>query len=317
MLAQFFFGMFFVIAVSMKKIILPLLLLPLISIGQTFSGQKVGASIGLLLNIGTHVNSVGVSFKANYHDFFYQLNAGTTMTFNLTSYGDRKKFWETRSYLGLILLAGKKQLLPDFQLDGLLHNTVYNYGIGYNYCWYYDNAGTSQRSAGWGMHLKNLAILFENDVFAGQAKDRFRTGHLAFSYRKQDLKFTSGLYLWTGETANSVWQHLSMNYCPSGFRILEDLPYGKSSHGIIYGGISYNIGFGQIAQMRIGIDSEQIRHGFQNRLTHDLLFLPKKIERNTPHYPRLDENGCPVFEKSLIRKNKFYLQFGANENWSN
>lgn len=317
LLEIFRFGMFFDIFVGMKKLIAFLLFVPSLSFGQTFSNQNFGASVGLLFNVGSHVNSVGINFNTYYHDYFYQVNAGTTFTINETSYGARKKFWESRSSLGLILLAGRKQLTPDFQLNGLMHNTSFNYGVGYNYVWYYDNAKTSQRSGGWGLHLKNFSMLFENDVFGGQAKDRFRTGHLTANYRYKDFKFTTGLYIWTGETANSVWQKVPLDKCPSGYRLLEELPYGKTSHGILYGALSYHPGFGQNLHMRLGVDSEQIRHGFQNRLTHDLILLPKRIERNTPHYPRLDENGCAVFDETKVRKSKFYFQQGMNENWSN
>jgi hypothetical protein len=252
-----------------------------------------------------------------YHDYFYQINAGSTFTINLTNYGKRKNFWESRNSLGLILLGGKKEMTPDFQLNGLLHNSTYNYGLGYNYIWYFDNAKTSQLSGGWAVHLKSFSLLLENDIFGGQGKDRFRTGHITMNYRLKDFKFTTGLNIWTGETANSIWNKEGFDKCPSGYRELENLPYGKTSHGIVYGGISYNLGYGQYTTMRIGVDSEKIRHAFQNRLMHDLIFLPKKIERKTPHYPRLDDFGCPVFEDSLVRKSKFYCQLGTNENWSN
>jgi hypothetical protein len=49
---------------------------------------------------------------------------------------------------------------------------------------------------------------------------------------------------------------------------------------------------------------------------HDLVFLPKKIERNTPHYPRVDSHGCTTFDPELRRKDRIYLQLGINNNWS-
>lgn len=294
-----------------------LTLFPLLTIGQTFNGEKFGATVGVIFNIGTHVNNIGLSVNTFYRDYFYQINIGTSLTYNLTSYGVRKKFWESRNTAGLVLLAGKREVTPDFQLNGLMHNTSYNYGIAYNYIWYIDNAGTSQLSGGWGIHLKDFSLLLENDVFGGQAKDRFRTGHMTFNYRYNSFKFTAGLYIWTGETANSLWEKVDMDQCPSGFRILEDLPYGRTSHGILYGGVAYKLVYGQFANFRIGTDSEKLRHAIQNRFMHDLIFLPKKIERNTPHYPRLDEHGCAVFEDSLTRKSKFYTILGLNENWSN
>ena len=274
-------------------------------------------SVGLLLNVGTHVNTIGISLNSYYQDFFYQVNAGSSFTYNLTGYGNRKNFWESRNSLGLLLLGGKKEMKPDFQLNGLLHNSAFNYGIGYNYIWYFDNVKTSQLSGGWGVHVKSFSLLLENDIFGGQGKDRFRTGHVTMNYRLNDFKITTGLNIWTGETANSEWQKSSLDKCPSGYRELDNLLYGKTSHGILYGGLSYNLGYGQFTTMRIGIDSENIRHAFQNRLMHDLIFLPKRIERKTPHYPRLDEFGCPVFEGSLVRQSKFYYQQGLNENWSN
>lgn len=309
--------MFFDIFVEVKKIVLILLLITFSARSQTVRNDNFGVSIGYVFNFGTHSNRMGILLNGFYHDHFYQVNAGTILTLNLNGYGGRKRFWETRNHVGIILLAGKREMLPDSQLDGLLHNSSYNYGIGYNYLWYFDNAGTTQRSGGWSLHVKKFSMLFENDVFGGQAKDRFRTGHLAFTYRYDKFKFSTGLYIWTGETASSVWQKVPLDKCPSGFRILEDLPYGRFSHGILYGGATYDLGLGQYLHARIGLDSEHIRHGFQNRLIHDLLFLPPNIERNTPHYPRLDENGCAVFEKDSVRQDRLYLQFGANENWSN
>ncbi|MEY3235955.1 MAG: hypothetical protein RI883_56 [Bacteroidota bacterium] len=301
----------------MKKIFLLLFLIPLYSFGQTFKADKFGLSVGLLINVGTHVNNIGISLNSYYQDHFYQINAGSTITFNKTSYGKRKNFWESRNSLGLLILGGKKEMLPDFQLNSLLHNSTSNYGLGYNYIWYFDNIKTSQLSGGWGIHLKSFSLLLENDIFGGQGKDRFRTGHITMNYRMKDFKVTAGLNIWTGETANSTWNKGTFDKCPSGYRELENLPYGKTSHGILYGGLTYNLGYGQFTSMRIGVDSEKIRHSFQNRMMHDLIFLPKQIERKTPHYPRLDEFGCPVFEDSSVRKSKFYYQHGINENWSN
>jgi hypothetical protein len=315
---KFLFGMFFVKFAPMRFIWLLLFILPFQFSAQTFRGEHFGCTVGAVLTFGTHVNSIGLSLNGYYTNYFAQVNIGSSVRFNGNSYGKRKMFVENRNSLGLILLGGKKQQMEDFELDGLFHNTKYNYGLAYNYLWYFDNAGTSQRSGGWGVHLKKFSLLLENDVFGGQAKDRFRTGHLAFHYRfDENMKFNAGMYFWTGETANSIWQKIPMEQCPSGFRVLEDLPYGMTSHGIAYGGIQYRLPYGQTIGAKMGIDSEHLRHAFQNRLSHDLVFLPKKMKRNTPHYPRLDEHGCPTFEKEMVRKNRFYFQANANEHWSN
>ncbi len=284
---------------------------------QFVSEPRMGVNASLILNFGSHVNSIGVNLKAYYQDYFFQLNTGSSITRNITSYGSRKHFWESRSVLGLILLGGERSNTIDFQLDGLNHQSPYNYGVGYNYLWYYDNAGTSQLSGGWSLHLKKFALYMENDVFGGQAKDRYRSGHFAVNYRYEDFKFGTGFYIWTGETDGAVWERIPSIDCPYGFKILEDNPFGKTSHGILYSSVFYNGPYGQNVFLKLGVDDENIRNFVQNRLIHDLIWLPKGIERKTPHYPRLDSLGCPVFFKEEARKPKVYFQTGSGDNWSN
>lgn len=301
----------------MKFLIVIFTLISTFGFGQNYVIDHFGGSLGIVFNVGSHVNSIGLNAKGYYTDHFYQINGSSTIYLNYSSYGGRRKFIETRNAVGAILLAGKKERDIDFQLDGLNHNTSYNLGVGFNYIFYHDNAGTSQKSGGFALHVKEFSIYHENDVFGGLSKDRFRTAHLFLSYQYKDFKLGTGVNLWTGETKNAPWQRLSFDKCPNGFRLLEDLPYGRTSHGIFYGSVQFNGPFNQITQLKIGVDSESIRHGFQNRLIHDLLFLPKKIKRTTPHYPRLDAYGCPVFDKESARANKLYLQWGLNDNWAN
>ena len=301
----------------MLKILGILLLCPTLTFSQDYFKNHFGGTAGLVLNFGTHINAIGLNLKGYYTDHFFQVNASSTVYFYEKGLGERKSYWESRNAVGLVLLAGKRQMDVDFQLDGLNHQTPYNYGLGFNYLMYFDNAGTSQFSGGFSGHIRNFSMYYENDVFGGRAKDRFRTGQFYFSYRSGRFKAGIGMSIWTGETRGVVKQNVTSDKMPGGFKILEDLPYGKTSHGILYGSFVYNLGMGQTVHLKAGIDSEHIRHGIQNRLIHDLLFLPKKIKRKTPHYPRLDEFGCPVFEKEDVRKSKLYLQFGTNDNWSN
>jgi hypothetical protein len=288
--------------------------------------QQIGGKIGLVLNLGTHVNAIGINSMIFHCNNFYQLNLGIQTKYNFSSYGKRNFFAESRLAFGGLLLAGKKNNIIDFDIHPLNHNSLYQYALGYNYLWYFDELETSQNSGAWALHLNRFSILFENDVFGGQAKDRFRTGVLQFSYRFQDIKYFTNLYIWTGETRNSIWIKEKSSSCPNGYRSLENLPYGKTSHGILNVGMMINSNFMQLQNriftngnysLKIGLDSEHIRHFFQNKLTHDLILFPKKFKRNTPHYPRLDQNGLPVFEKDKVRKNKIYFQTSLNDTWSN
>lgn len=298
-------------------IFLPALLWASLLTAQFKSTPHFGFQGGMVINIGTHINTFGAVANFYYSDFFYQWNLNSQLKFNFKSYGGRKMFWENRNAFGLVLLAGKRNLTPDFQLEGLNHQTDFSKGVAYNYIWYFDQAGTSQRSGAWAIHINYFSLAFENDVFAGQAKDRFRTGILQANYRYQEWKYFGNLYLWTGETRNSVWDRTPMPGCPNGFRMLDKLPYGKTSHGILSFGASRHLIYNQVVSLKTGFDSEQVRHIVQNRFAHDLIFLPKGIERNTPHYPRLDQNGMPVFNRKEIRKTLFFLEASMNEVWSN
>lgn len=295
------------------------LLLPVVSRSQHYFSDHFGGTLGLTLHFGSHVNAAGLNLKVYYTDYFFQVNAGTSLTFHSLSYGNRRKYIENRSAFGLMLLGGKKQMPVDFQLDGLNHQTAYNLGIGYNYVLYRDNAGTSQNSGGIAFHIRHISVYHENDFLAGQGKDRFRTAHFFISYRNDFYRTGAGILLWTGETAGARRENIQSAKAPNGFKILEDLPYGKTSHGIFYGSFRAGLPFGQQVYMRLGIDSEHIRHAIQNRLIHDLAFIPgltKRTRRTTPHYPRLNSMGCPVFSKEGVRPDALYLQFGANSSWA-
>jgi len=283
---------------------------------QDYFKEHFGGRIGLVMAIGSHNISDGLNFNAFYHDHFYQFNAGSTVYFNEKSLGRRSRFVEARNALGVILLAGPKDKRVDWNYDALTHNTSSRYGIGYNYIFYNDNVGTSQNSGGFSIHLNQLSIYHENDVFAGQGKDRYRTGHLFLAYTWDSLRLGAGINLWTGETENTNWIRTCSPDTPYGYKLLEENQYGGTSHGIAYLRIDSKFPFGQIPHFQIGMDSEEIRHAFQNKLMHDLVFLPKKIERNTPHYPRVDSHGCATFDSELRRKDRIYLQLGINDNWS-
>jgi hypothetical protein len=283
---------------------------------QEYTNKTIGLKLGILANFGSHSNQIGVQLNTYLNYGFAQLNAGNTLTFSFTNLANRKYFVENRSSLGLLLLGGRKRMESDFMWDGLRHQTKYENAVGYNFLWYRDNSGTSQNSGGWTAQFSNFQVFFENDIFAGTGKDKYRTGHLMLGYRYKEFNFQFGTKLWTGETAGSDWRKIHLDNCPSGFRLLEDLPYGKTSHGIAYGGLAYKMPSGNYITSQLGIDSEQVRHLFQNRLSHDMILFPKKMERKTPHYPRLDDFGCPVFFKEDAKKDKIYFKMGLNSVWS-
>lgn len=293
------------------RFVLLMLFLPVTSFSQNYFRDHFGASLTFISSIGTHNTGVGLKLNTWYQDHFYQFTMSHSTRLFAFNLGDRRNYVDHKMSVGLLVLGGKKELQPDYFSDALSNKSIFNNSFGYAYMYYFDNRGTTQGSGAFMFGSKGFDFYIENDIFAGTGRDRFRTGSFAINYRYKNLKFTVGTRIWTGETRGAKWQELKGPDHPYGFKIIEDLPYGKTSNGIAYCGISYYINHGQWASLELGVDSENIRNFIQNRLIHDLIFLPKKIERATPHYPRLDEHGCPVFEKEDARKNRFYYQIGT------
>ena len=277
---------------------------------------NIGASLGLVLDFGTHERQLGLEINAYAQTYCVQLNTGTQFSFFLKGLGNRRRYMEERTYLSGVLLGGKRNLLPALGINSLNHNTNFSNSLTYSYLWYHDNVGTSQQSGAFGLQMRYLSIACENDIFAGQGKDRFRTGHLAFGYRYQQQVFQLGANIWTGETKGSIWKQGNVQDYPYGYRDLSQLPFGTTSHGIFYFSYKTYLPFQQQVKASIGIDSEEIRNVLQNKLAHNLPFLPKTMKRNTPNYLRLGPNGTPIYTKSERRKDLLFLQIGTNGDWS-
>lgn len=298
---------------SMRVIVILLFFGTFSAFGQNYFRDHFGGTIGLAMTIGSHNSNIGVNLNGYYTDFFYQVNLGTRITFYPNAFGGRKNYWESRSAAGVIIVGGREDREIDFELDGLNHQTNKNLGVGFNYLWYHDGSGTSQTSGGFGFHVHDFSMYHENDLFGGQGRDRFRTGQFHFSYRYQRHKFTAGIQLWTGESNSAPLIENGCDDCKSGYRDLRNTKFGKTSHGIFYVGWRQQHEYGQNSGVRIGLDSEHVRHIFQNKLIHDLGAF---INRPTPHYPMLDTNGNPTFNAALVRPSKLYFSIGANSGWA-
>lgn len=301
----------------MRKFIALVILVPLSLFGQSNFDLSYGVHLGLVANVGSHKTSLGLQFNTYVGIPYAQLNFASNVNLYAHSLGNRKKFIESRNALGVVLSAVKGKRYSNFEFDALNHQSLNKYGIGYNYILYHDNRGTSQHSGGFALHFNKVSIYHENDAFTGQAEDRFRTAIARISYTDSLFKYSIGMNLWTGDSRNAPLVSEKSPICLSGFKNLEDRPYGKTSHGILFGEVKMNGIYQQNPNIRLGIDAEGIRHFVQNRMFHDLIFMPKNYERKTPHYPTIDENGCYTLDKSKRRKPSPYIQLGLNDVWSN
>ena len=284
-------------------------LVSLISFSQSNFPISFGGQISAVIQIGTHQRSIGFELNGFAQYQFIQLNGSSRFQFYNLGLGKRRNFFENRTALGFVGYFGPKNQTLDWQLNFWSKHARNDYALSYASIWYFDNRKTSQRSGAFGFQLKKMSLYHENDAFAGIATDRFRTGNLFILWSDSLLKIGTGLQIWTGETTGVPKQYKPTIY-PKAFKDISSLPYGKTSHGIVYSEIQYRSIANQTFTFQIGMDSEEIRHVVQNKIFHDLPFLPKKYQNQTPHYPRLNSQGLPVFTKSEARKNKFYLELG-------
>ena len=217
--------------------------------------------------------------------------------------------FENKNSIGVVGLFGSLKNTSDYSYSCLQHQSLKKYGLAYSYIWYRDNKSTSQKSGAVGFHVNRLSILHENDFFSGFGKDRFRTGDITICLQDSLTKYISGIQLWTGETSGTRIKENKENKTKR-YKNLSDLPYGRTSNGIFFIGISNKIYLNNNLNIKLGLDSEQIRHLIQNKLLHDFPLLPKK--NKTPYYPRLDSNGLPTFNKENIKKARLYYSFELN-----
>lgn len=297
----------------MKRFLFLLSFFPLFLSGQQELREHWGVQLQLLATIGSHKTSVGVKLNSYVAFDYAQLNLGTAYRFHANNIGSRCGFGEWRHSVGLVGMFGRETNPVNFNWDGALHQSKRPYSLGYAHLWYVDKVGTTQRSGTWNLGVRRVDVQFENDMFAGQGKDRYRTGALQVSYRDEWQSLSLGLMIWTGESRFSVWDKTPRDYCPSGYRDLTPLAYGYQSHGVLYVSGQRRFLGGQVASLSVGADSEQIRHVFQNRLIHDLVILPKSVQRNTPHYPRLNANGENVFDRKSKRPDRLWFQTSIND----
>ena len=283
---------------------------------HTFFTQSIwpihlGGQISLLIQVGSHQRAIGVEFNGFAQYQFIQLNGASSFQFYNLGLGNRRNFLENRTALGLVGFFGPKNQSIDWQLASWTKQSANDYAISYSSIWYFDTKKTSQRTGAFGLQIKKMSFYHENDAFAGIATDRYRTGDLLIQWSDSLVKIGLGLQIWTGETTGVPKQFKPEKYSKP-FKDISSLPFGKTSHGIVFSQFQYRTFYNQTLSAEMGIDSEEVRHIFQNRIFHDLPFLPKKYQNQTPHYPRLNNEGFPVFSKNESKIDRFYFSLGSN-----
>jgi hypothetical protein len=300
----------------MKALFSFLFLYPFLLFGQESRFYSIGARVGITYSFGTHTNALGFCANTYFATNHIQFNVGGTITYNFTGLGVRRDFTESMVNTGLVVHGGKIINPISFEFNSLNHQTQSPYSLAYSYIWYFDGLNTRQRSGSWKVEIERISLTFENDLFGGQGKDRFRTGALLLSYRDSMQSVSLGVQLWTGETKGGRVFPESTNEFPNGYKDLSANYLGKTSHGIVFVGYTKKVALHVAPSFRLGVDSERVRHLFQNKISHNLCNLPFRRTHKSVYYPMLSKEGYPVLNHSQIRKSKPYFQYSLNEQTS-
>jgi hypothetical protein len=298
---------------------------------QNLTFDKVGGQIGLSCSIGTHTQRLGLIGRFFYNWQFLQLNLQSSFIYNYKSLGSCKKGWEMSIQPGIAGIWGKKNLQIERNpfIHPISNQSSKPYSIGYTYILYFDKLGTGQNSGAFGFQIQNFSFYFENDFLAFQSKDRYRTGAMAFFYRWKDWQFGLKQLTYTGDPYSKFCPWIDDKIFPSvsGYIDMSSAPHGDKSLGILALQVERNLPlndwlnlnrdypFNQYIGAEIGIDAEQIRNLFQNKLIHDSKILPMNWGKvKNPHIPMICEDGCPFtfHDGQKIKPAKLYFQGWAN-----
>ncbi len=281
-----------------------------------YRDQYIGLNAGLNISLGTHFQRVGVVLNAAYVNDHFQANAETRFYFSVRSLGPQKKHRECVTSLGILYGYGKQNSWYNPFYNSVSNQTGYKYAVGYSYNAYWNKIKTSQRTGIVALQFDRITIVSENDLLAPPSLDKFRTAGFLIQYQQDSLiQAAINLSMWTGKMGfqtPSADPHFRFGcYMDTVGSI-----YPNYSHGLMSGQFKYYLGYGQNAQANIGIDAEQVRNVVQNKIIHDMRFLPKSwIKHKNCHIPMLDETGNQYLylEEQKIRPAKFYFNVGGNE----
>ncbi len=269
-----------------------------------------GITLGATIYLGNKTDRIGIFVGAWIRYDFVQLNPGMRFYYNFKNLGPPDKYWEFDAYGGLLLAWGKRDSTDNPFVTNVSNQTMRRYGFAYSYNIYCDGIGTSQKTGTVAIHLNKVSIITENDLF-GDTKDRFRTASAAIQYRYENSIFGLAVILWTGEKGERV---TDTDYpARRGYKKLER--FGSYSHGILCLQAQQYLDYGQNVRIDAGIDAEQVRNVFQNKIIHDEIFLPKKwVKYPSSHVPMLDtENKMYLYQPGQkIRKPTPYFNVAAN-----
>jgi hypothetical protein len=276
--------------------------------------RNFGASVGAVIAIGNRFHRMGLVVHGYYFYKFVQVNAEVRVYHSLKNLGPKFEYNEAVTSLGAVIAYGNKQDYYNPFLNSVSNQTKHRYSVAYSYNAYFNKIKTKQSTGTIALQFGDISLIGENDIFAKPILDRFRTGALLLQYQYKNVFQTAiNCTMWTGKMGNSIRD--DKNFPAVGYMDTVSGIYTKYSHGLLSAQFKLNMGYGQNAQLNLGVDAEQVRNAVQNRLFHDLVFIPRKWYKPINcHIPMLDRDGNQYLYKKdqKIKKPEFYWSAFSN-----
>ena len=280
---------------------------------------NVGFNIGGVFAFGSHVQRLGLTFNFFYINDFIQANSELRFYQNMKNLGPNLRYAELTIAQGFVFGYGQKNRTTNPFINTVSNQTGYQYSIGYSYnAWFTPRKviRTTQQTGIISLQFEDISFITENDLLARPLLDRFRTGAFLIQYQKDSIvQVGVNCTLWTGKMGKSVRD--DSNYPAPGYMDSTGGVYTNYSHGLLSAQVKYHFVMGQIIQANIGADAEQIRNVVQNKIIHDVCWLPKSwFKRYNCHIPMIDLEGNQYLYRpeQKIKKAKPYWGISTNSN---
>ena len=270
--------------------------------------KNYGFNVGLVGAFGTHVQRFGISVQAyTVHDFM-QLNGSFRLYHNFKNLGPKKENLELHTALGFCLGFGDKTHSDNWFISPIGNQTGYRHSVAYSYQIWINAIQTSQVTGLLACQFNHVSVICENDLLAKPTLDRFRTGAFLIQYQSNYWQYAINCTMWTGKLGLGM-RNDSIFPAP-GYVNMDGSVYGHLSHGLLSAQVKYANEFGQYLQANAGIDAEQVRDVVQNKIMHDMPFIPKRWNTSQNlHIPMIDTSGGQYLYRpdQKIRSPKLFL----------
>lgn len=297
-----------------KYLLYYFLLISICSYSQFYRFENFGFNVGAAISVGNRFQRIGLTLNSYYFYDFVQVNAGIRVYRSLKNLGPNVEYNEAVVSGGLVFSMGQKQNYFNPFVSVYSNQTKHKYSIAYSYNAYFNKIGTKQQTGIIALQFDNISIIGENDILAKPILDRFRTGAFLIQYQYRNLfQAAINCTMWTGQMGRSIRDDKEFPYI--GYMDTTGGKFTKLSHGLLSAQLKCNLGYAQNVQANFGVDAEKVRNVVQNRLIHDMIFIPRKWY--TPincHVPMVDTAGNQFLyrKKQVVKPAKIYWNFQSN-----